>query len=127
MVTLSPQVERCQHISSMPPASKRTVREPSSLLSVDWSRWKMNVEASRAAAASKRRTTLAGSSWNVPKERFAYRSRSNSGVGPLSLHGQIPDPSQSQADSFTVALLRHPVHGVERHGHQLGERLEIGE
>ena len=62
MVTLSPQVKRCQHISSMPPASNRTVRDPSSLLFVDWSGWKMNVEASRAAAASKRRTTPTGSS-----------------------------------------------------------------
>ena len=35
-MTLFPQVNRRQHISSMPPALKRTVIEPSSFSSVDW-------------------------------------------------------------------------------------------
>ena len=69
MVTLSPHVKRCQHISSMPPASNRTVSEPSSFVPMDWSGWKTKVDASRAAVASNRRTARTGFSWNVPNER----------------------------------------------------------
>ena len=39
IVTLSAHVTRCQHISSMPPASNWTVSEPSSLGSVVWPGW----------------------------------------------------------------------------------------
>ena len=71
MVTLSPHVKRCQHISSMPPASNCTVTEPSAFVSTDCSGWKTMVDASRTAAASNRRTVRTGFSWNVPNERLA--------------------------------------------------------
>ena len=46
-VTLSPQVTRCQHISSMPPAVKRTVSVPSAFSSSVWLGWKRKAAASR--------------------------------------------------------------------------------
>ena len=53
-VTPFPHVNRRRRISSMPPALKRTVIDPSTFSSTAWSGWKRNAKASRAVSASKR-------------------------------------------------------------------------
>ena len=87
-VTLSPHVNRCQHVSSRPPALKRTVSEPFSFSSTLWSGWKRNAAASRVALASKRSTTLIrrhhdGARLYAGGSRIRLRFQSKPKVRPL--------------------------------------------
>ena len=69
-----PHVNRRRRISSMPPALKRTVSEPSTFSSAAWSGWKRNAEVSRSISASKR-SARARPSTSLAQDKRGYASR----------------------------------------------------